>query len=410
LLIFDWTRHSFAVFSQYHRTGFLERFPARQFLTKALIMSCIIRSALVGFVLLFSSPVFSQVGKIPLSVGVSPAGINAREPQVAVGTDGSVWVTYGVDNALYCTRSANSGATFDAPVKVGEAGKLSLGMRRGPRIAVAGKSVVISAVYGGKGGGADGDLLAWRSQDGGKSWQGSFRVNDVTGSAREGLHAMTASSDGTLACAWLDLRSKGTTIYAAFSQNGGKTWSANRLVYRSPDGTVCECCHPSLAYDSQGRLYVMWRNVLGGARDMYLTRSDNGGKSFQPAQKLGAGTWFLNACPMDGGALAFNRKNDALTLWRREQEIFLCSPGLPEQKVGNGIQGWLAVSGNTIGSVWLTQRGGQLNVSTDRKEPRILSNNADDPCVAPLNREKSRFIVVWQEASNRGTAIYASTF
>jgi hypothetical protein len=378
--------------------------------TRLFMMLRMVISTTVGFALLSCSPVFSQVGKTPSIVRVSPAGVNAREPQAAVGKDGSVWVTYGVDNTLYCTRSGNGGVTFDAPIKVGEAGKLSLGMRRGPRIAVAGKNVVISAIYGGKGGGADGDLLAWRSQDGGKSWKGPSKVNDVSGSAREGLHAMTASSSGTLACAWLDLRSQGTTIYAAFSQNGGETWSSNRLVYRSPDGTVCECCHPSLAYDSRGRLSVMWRNALGGARDMYLTRSDNGGKTFQPAQKLGTGTWFLNACPMDGGALAFNRKNDALTLWRREQEIFLCSPGQPELKVGNGIQGWLAVNGNTFGAVWLTQRGGQLNTSTDLKTARVLSNKADDPCVAALNGGKARFVVVWQEATNRGAGIYASTF
>jgi hypothetical protein len=373
-------------------------------------MSRFVVSTTVGFALLCCLPVFSQVGKTPSIVRVSPVGVNAREPQAAVGKDGSVWVTYGVDNVLYCTRSANGGVTFDTPVKVGEAGKLSLGMRRGPRIAVAGKFVVISAVYGGKGGGADGDLMAWQSSDGGKTWKGASKVNNVPGSAREGLHAMTASSDGTLACAWLDLRSKGTTIYAAVSQNGGETWSANRLVYRSPDGTVCECCHPSLAYDSQGRLYVMWRNALGGARDMYLTRSDNGGKTFQPAQKLGTGTWFLNACPMDGGALAFNRKNDVLTLWRREQEIFLCSPGQSEQKLGDGIQCWLAVNGNTVGAVWLTQRGGQLKVSTDRKDPRIFSNNADDPCVVPIPGDKPRFVVVWQETTNRGGAIYASIF
>jgi hypothetical protein len=47
--------------------------------------------------------------------------------------------------------------------------KPTLGMRRGPRIAVAPGAIVISAVVGEKGRGADGDLIAWRSVDGGRS-------------------------------------------------------------------------------------------------------------------------------------------------------------------------------------------------------------------------------------------------
>ena len=110
-------------------------------------------------------------------VPVTPAGAltEAREPQAAVGAGGRVFVTYGVKNTLYCSNSKDGGQTYAAPVKVGEAGVLSLGMRRGPRIAVAGKAVVVTAVYGGQGMGRDGDLLAWRSQDEGKTWTGAVQ-------------------------------------------------------------------------------------------------------------------------------------------------------------------------------------------------------------------------------------------
>ena len=304
-------------------------------------------------------------------------------------------MTYGVDNAIYCTRSNDGGKTFAPSVKVGEAGKLALGMRRGPRIAVAGKSVVITAVYGGKGSGADGDLMAWRSQDSGKSWKIPSRVNDVGGAAREGLHAMAASPDGTLACAWLDLRSKGTKIYAAFSQNGGETWSANRLVYRSLDGTVCECCHPSLAYDSQGRLYVMWRNALGGARDMYLTHSEDGGKTFVPAQKLGTGTWALNACPMDGGAIAINANGAVTTFWRRDRSLYTCVPGQAERLIGTGEQGWVASGMKADCRVWLERHGGNLMMENSGQNTVVLAANAIDPVVVSTPDGKSA-IIVWQ--------------
>lgn len=164
----------------------------------------------------------------------------AREPQVAIDGTGHIFVAFGAGNALYCATSLDGGKTF-APVRVGEAGKLALGMRRGPRIVAAKGSVVISAVYGKSGAGQDGELVSWRSTDGARTWSGPSPVSDVPGAAREGLHAMAAALDGTLACAWLDLRDKGTQLFAAFSRDGGKTWGRNVLVYRSPDGAICEC-------------------------------------------------------------------------------------------------------------------------------------------------------------------------
>ena len=40
----------------------------------------------------------------------------------------------------------------------------------------------------------------------------------------------------------------------------------------SPDGTICECCDPSLAAMGHGEFAVMWRNKLGGSRDLYTLR------------------------------------------------------------------------------------------------------------------------------------------
>ncbi len=71
-----------------------------------------------------------------------------------------------------------------------------------------GASITITAIGGTQGKGRDGDILAYRSHDLGKNWLGPVKVNDVDGSGREGLHAMTSGDDGALWCVWLDLREK----------------------------------------------------------------------------------------------------------------------------------------------------------------------------------------------------------
>ena len=302
-------------------------------------------------------------------------GVHYRQPQLAAA-DGIVALTFGAGDAVYFSASKDQATSFSTPVKVAESGRLALGRHRGPRIALAGGAIVISAIFAQKGGGADGDLFAWRSTDGGKSWSQGVRINDVAAAAREGLHAMASDGKALVYAAWLDLRSRGTKLYGAYSLDAGATWSGNILVYESPAGNICECCHPSVAIDPAGRVYVMWRNWLGGARDMYLARSGDGGKSFGPAQKLGAGTWPLNACPMDGGGLALDARGDPITVWRRQDAVFLARPGAAERELGKGKDPAVAAGRDGVYALWATAAG--LRAQTPGKaEPAPLSGDGE---------------------------------
>ena len=88
---------------------------------------------------------------------------------------------------------------------------------RGPRVAVTAKAIVISAIAGG-------DLAAWRSTDGGRTWSAAVTINSRTKSAEEGLHAMEAGPDGRIYAAWLDDREHGKQLWMSVSTDGGATW------------------------------------------------------------------------------------------------------------------------------------------------------------------------------------------
>ncbi len=87
----------------------------------------------------------------------------------------------------------------------------------------------------------------------------------------------------------------------------------------------------------------MWRNEMGGARDMYLATSREGLTSSAP-KKLGNGTWQLNACPMDGGGLVIS-PTGILTAWLRDARAYLASPDQAERQVGTGKDVAVASSG-----------------------------------------------------------------
>lgn len=305
-----------------------------------------------------------------------------RQPQLAA--DGTRLVlTYGAGDSVFFAASTDAGKSWSKPVVVSSQGKLSLGMRRGPRIVVTQHAIVVSAVVGEKGRGADGDLMSWRSVDGGRTWSSGKAINDVASAAREGLHTMAASSTGRIFTAWLDLRGKGTRLFGSTSSDRGSTWSPNALVYESPSGSVCECCHPTGAIDSQGRIYVMFRNSVEGNRDMYMVRSEDGGKTFGPATKLGMGTWKLNACPMDGGGLQVGADGTPLSVWRREGEVYLSTRSNPEQLIGAGRQPVLATTPGGPVLAWM--EGKLLKVKPPgHKDAATLDNDAAFPSIVAL--------------------------
>jgi BNR repeat-like domain len=351
-----------------------------------------------------AGPAFAE-NNSPVATG--PEFASARQPQVAVAPSGRIHVTFGVGNAIYCATSTDAAKSFDPPVKVAEHGVLALGKRRGPRIAATNGSLVVAAVCGQRGGGKDGDLLAWRSADGGKTWAEPVTVNRVTGSAREGLHDLTAGPDRQLFCVWLDLRNGKSQVFGSLSTDGGATWGEDRRVYDSPTGAVCPCCQPSACFDASGRIHVLFRNNINDDRDMFVTTTGDRGNSWT-TQKLGKGTWHLKACPMDGGGLAADVDGNVHTIWRRNQTIFRCADGRPEVSLGPGEQGRAALGRNGVYLTWVSQRPGTLLVLPPNAEkPLRLAEQAADPAIATRPDSQGPVVVVWEEAGAAGGPIRA---
>lgn len=123
-------------------------------------------------------------------------------------------------------------------------------------------------------------------------------------------------------------------IFISISEDAGKTWKKSQLVYTSPDGSVCECCKPSIVAGKDG-VYLMFRNNVGGNRDLYVTKSIGQGASFSEPEKLGIGSWAINGCPMDGGNID-SWKGNVMTVWQREGKIYSAIPGMPERLLSSG--------------------------------------------------------------------------
>lgn len=325
---------------------------------------------------------------------VTPDLRDAIQPQIVVAPAGGIHVVFEKGSAVYHTASAD-GSKFSVPVKVGELEKLALGKRRGPRVAVSDGLVLVTAISS-----ADGNLHTWTSSDKGQTWKEGSALNSKDGSAREGLQALASDGRGHIVAVWPDSRAGGMEEWGRVSHDGGKTWGPDERIYGSPSGSICPCCVPSVAISPKGKVAVMWRNSLEGSRDLHLaTRS--GDQPFSPAIKLGAGTWKLEGCPMDGGGLAFSPGGNWLAVWRREKAIFASFAEFQEMPLSDDAsQPVAAYAGNTPVLLW--ESGGNLMM---KRGDAPAAKFADGGKFASVVSGKDAAYLVWEGTATDGRTL-----
>lgn len=298
----------------------------------------------------------------PAATVLAPRG---AMPALTTDATGTIYLVYAAGDSLLYATSRYGGRHFSPAELVGRLPNLMAMAKRGPHVAVASGQVVISVND------KRGSVFAFSRKSGEKNWSGPVPITDQPEVNLEGFQTVAAAGNGVFHAFWLDLRGeRHNKIYGSKSTDGGRTWAKNRLVYASPEGPVCSCCQVS-ALARGHAVWVMFRNSLAGARDLYVARSTDGGASFAPAQKLGRGTWKLEACPMDGGGLAFSGKtSQPETVWRREGTVFTSSLTGPEAAVAPGTDCVLAPAPNGVALAW--QKSGTLYVQRPGEAPQAV--------------------------------------
>lgn len=209
---------------------------------------------------------------------------------MTVDSKGKIRLVYGENDKIFFSSSTDNGLTFSTPQLVAQVNEMHLGMTRGPQLATSADYSLVTAMD------KKGNIHAFKQNHKSGKWEKIGNVNNVDGSAPEGLMSIAANENNNFFAVWLDLREerRNNICFAALSDS---KWT-NSFAYKSPESHVCECCKPSIA--AKGKtVTIMFRNWLMGSRDLYLITSSDNGATFSSAQKLGTGTWPLKGCPME---------------------------------------------------------------------------------------------------------------
>jgi hypothetical protein len=251
----------------------------------------------------------------------SPAGPGSAEPNLDVGPDGQVhmsWLEPLAGQGHVLKVASLEGTTWSTPHAV-RAGRdffvnwadfpsvLSLG---GGRLVAHWLQRTGSTTY------AYGVRLAF-SRDAGRTWGAPLTPHSDSSNTEHGFVSLwrTARGDGVEAV-WLDGRkynrdgespsNEMSLATAAFSLDG-RASTPERIL----DGRVCDCCQTSAAMTTKGPVIVYRDRSPDEIRDIAVVRRSSA-EGWTAAVPVHSDGWKINACPVNGPSIAARGDNVAV--------------------------------------------------------------------------------------------------
>ncbi len=243
---------------------------------------------------------------------ILPAGQTAgsvRWPKVSVTASGALYLLSleptPTGERLALRISHNHGDSFGPPVWVSPAGApISAHGENSPVLALTPTEIYVLWEQRREDGYTD--ILVARSVDFGRSFEPPVSVVRKARPSFHGFAHLAVAPNGDVYVAWLDARDPpeqpGTfSVYLARSTDRGASFGENVRVA----GSACPCCRVALLAEAGGRLWIAWRKVfVGDVRDIVVSTSSDGGRTFAPPVRVAADNWRIAGCPHSGPTIA----------------------------------------------------------------------------------------------------------
>jgi hypothetical protein len=360
-----------------------------------------------------------------------------------------VWAaSVGRTTDIFAAVGSGGVESFGRPVRVNSlVGDATVGAERPPTVSIGRRNDrrVISVAWTApvaSGRGSTAIRLA-ESTDDARSFGASRTVHDPSLTGLRSWQSMAAAPDGPTHVSWLDGRDAsdgdGTRTGHRSSPAGGAPRQDVFHTTLSPHGepserrvasNVCFCCKTATAV-GRGAVYVAWRHIFPDSeRDIALSRSLDGGRSFQAFTRVSRDRWKIDGCPDDGPSMAIDGKDRVHVAWPtvlgdppQQKAVFYSFSGdgtefSPRQRVDDSGRspGHVAIGVEASGSVmvaWDDTVNGMRQVFLRRGDPAHVSAFGNivvlgqgipgaDPALAPLARGA---LVAWTRGPSEASVI-----
>ena len=100
------------------------------------------------------------------------------------------------------------------------------------------------------------------------------------------------------------------------AQRSGSYFATAGQPERELSKGVCYCCKTARAAGPDGMVVGAWRHVYpGNVRDIAMTVSRDGGRTFSPPARVSQDGWAINGCPDDGPAVTVDPSGTIHVAW-----------------------------------------------------------------------------------------------
>ena len=273
-----------------------------------LVFVAVMAGALATTAFVGRSAAVSRLSGAALDSLASPAGPGSAEPNLAVGPDGRVYMTWlePADSGYALRLSSLTGNSWSTPTTIRAARDFFVNWADFPSIEVLDRNRL--AVHWlqrtGKGTYAYGVRVA-QSSDGGKSWSSPITPHRDTSPQEHGFVAMWRER-GSLGAVWLDGRKFKHETHDASNEMMLMSTTIAADGKLGPEVTLddrtCDCCQNTVAMTSAGPIVAYRNRTNDEIRDIYVTRRVGG--KWTAGVPVFNDNWKIAACPVNGPALA----------------------------------------------------------------------------------------------------------
>ena len=238
----------------------------------------------------------------------SPAAPGSAEPSLVAGADGRVYMSWlePADSGHALRFAVLQGRTWSRPRTIRAGRDFFVNWADFPSLEVLpGNRLAAHWLQrNGRGTYAYGVRLAL-SADGGETWSAPLTPHRDTTQTEHGFVALWAEGD-QLGAVWLDGRKFSQQGHSAANEMMLMTTTVGRDGQLAPevqlDARTCDCCQNAAALTTNGPVITYRNRSNDEIRDIYITRRV-GGKWTEGAPVY-ADNWHINACPVNGPAVA----------------------------------------------------------------------------------------------------------
>ncbi len=236
----------------------------------------------------------------------APAGTQSKSPNLAVGPDGSIVLSWlEADGADYALKfSTLDGEDWGGAQTIAKGDNWFVNWADFPSVVPISASLWAAHwLVSQPAGGYAYDVFVALSTDSGQTWSEPIIPHRDGTATEHGFVTLYPDAAG-VGLVWLDGRNmaneatddvadSGMTLRAA-SLSPALELSNENIV----DGLICDCCQTDVALTSEGAVAIYRDRTGSEIRDIYVSRFIDG--RWQEGKPMGSDNWDISGCPVNG--------------------------------------------------------------------------------------------------------------